>query len=726
MRPLVGIAMSNVTEQRGEPAAGSWLHEDRGLVTALLSFALRAGAVGGGLLGAVNQLALQVGPEPGPGLGTAAALLRALSAVLVSAGVGSVLGACSALLCAPLLSNERLRHLVPYLSGALASIWVGIYLTSVGLRALSGTYLSFSAIEFGLNGNAHLLDAALESFQLPLIGVAVTSVGLGVLSSWATRRYLRGGDRRPRLRAPAFVAGLSLVPVYLSEDLPSASPELSLASSFMSPLARSDDDTTPDTVGKPLLGAALEAADTWTKRAQSVKAGKPNILLTVLESVPERRLGYAGNTRKPTPNIDRLALEGVRFRRVWATATHSNYAQMALLSSLFPRRGAGLDVYKHIDYPRVLLHDLTAQLGYETAAISSQDERWQGMLRFQDTGTPIYRWHAVNHPGPHLDIGSELAVPDHLTTDHALSWLGHRTGRRWALTLTFQATHFPYRLPAGQAQPFEPNVPAKGTFNYLRYPQSETAVAKNRFDNALAYVDAQIGRVRAFLDATGQLADTLWIVTSDHGEMFHEHDSVTHGKTLYDAEARVPLIIHWPKALEAREVLDPVSHLDVVPTLLDLLELPPHPALQGASVFDKSEERRPRSIYMNIQGLRTVEALVCYPWKVIVDRSAQRVRLFDLEADPDETRDLAKEHLRVAESMRAALHAQMRAQHAYHGKDDSMRRAFFAPRMLPCPAEVSGKAPARGVAQSRAEGSPDQAHEKPVTAVGTRRTPDDG
>ncbi len=662
-----------------------------------MSFSARAGGVGGAMLGALNQLALQVGPEPGPALHSCGAVLRALAAVAVSAGVGAALGAVGALLCAPLISHRRLRYLVPVFFGVLSFVWVGVYLTSVVLRALSGTYLSFAAIEFGLNGNAHLFEAAIQTFKVPLAVVISVCLGLGLWAAWGAHLSLMQLSEPRRLRKPAIALGVGLLPGVFVEDIAAASPELSLAASLMPPLSDSN-----ATAWQPALGDTIASAEDWKVRATKGKSPRPKILFTLLESVPERRLGYAGSHRKVTPNLDRIAMAGLRFRRVWATATHSNYAQMALRSSLFPRRGPGLDVYKRLDYPRVLLHDLTHVLGYETAAISSQDERWQGMLRFQNTGTPIFRWHAADHPGPHVDIGSELAVPDHLTTDRALSWLGRNTAKPWALSLTFQATHFPYRIPAGEAKPYAPNVPEPGTFNYLRYPEGQRDVAENRFDNALAYVDRQIGRLYAYLDATRQLEDTLWIITSDHGELFHEHGNVTHGKTLYDAEARVPLIVHWPKGLEAREILDPVSHLDIVPTILDLLDAPPHPAHQGKSVFAKNE-RAPRPVYMNIQGLRTVEGLVCYPWKVIVDRSAQRVRLFNLEADPGEKRDLATTEIKVAEAMRGTLHAQVRAQRAYHREDSSMRKVRFAPRLLSCPPEVSraqGR-PAQGVAQSQ-------------------------
>src|SRR5690606_4975372 len=120
-------------------------------------------------------------------------------------------------------------------------------------------------------------------------------------------------------------------------------------------------------------------------------------LLVMLESVATGFVGYLGSDLGVTPNLDSLAESGLVMTRAWSTATHSNYAQMAVLSSLVPRRGLGLDTYETLHYPRVLLHDVFSKLGYAPATISSQDESWQGMHRFQDTGTPHWFADARSH-----------------------------------------------------------------------------------------------------------------------------------------------------------------------------------------------------------------------------------------------------------------------------------------------------------------------------------------
>ncbi|MEB2324359.1 MAG: sulfatase, partial [Sorangiineae bacterium] len=436
-------------------------------------------------------------------------------------------------------------------------------------------------------------------------------------------------------------------------------------------------------------GPGLAAGAEWARvaRARGRRADRrPNVILVTLESIALGHLGYQGYPRPTTPNLDRIAKESLRARRAWTTATHSNYAQPAILSSLFPRRTTGFDVYRRLDYPRFLFHDLLASLGYETATISSQDENWQGMRRFEDTGTPQYFWDSRSFTGSHLDSGSERVVPDAETMTHALEWLTAHARGPFGLYLNLQMTHFPYKLPPGAPAPWQP-VEVRRGFNYLGYSAADHERAVNRYDAALRYVDAQLGRLERFLSARGLAERTLLIITADHGELFHEHGMVTHGKTLYEGEARVPLLVRFPGRVEPGELEAPVSTLDIMPTIAELLGVPPHPSFQGTSLLASSELAGERpAIFLNIQGLRSADAIVCWPWKLIVDRTGRRSQLFNLEADPAERHDRLAGELALAAALRATLEEQMRAQVRYHEPRGGARPKTFAPRLLGCPA----------------------------------------
>lgn len=691
--------------------------------TAWCGYSLLAGALVGLAGGAANLAVIGVGrasdaaQHPG--------IAHGLASLIVSAAAGALLLLLVGLLTAPLMATRPGRWLAAAIHGAAVTLLAVLLFTSVFLRAVTGAYVTLGAIEFGLNAERHVLGAALGPFRSWTLSLAAGAVMVLVGAAWLALRRGRAslGPRLSRtalVGAPTALVAAALPPVAL-EGLSAASPELALLASFDE---GAQAPPLPGPAGGPVVhatvaeqGPLLSAADGWRSAVREVAHERPNVLLLTLESVALGHLGYAGYSRETTPNLDRIAARSLRLRRAWTTATHSNYAQMAILSSLFPRRGAGLDVYQRLDYPRVLLHDLFYQLGYTTGTISSQDETWQGMRRFQQTDTPTHYWHSADYTGQHLDTGAELVVPDGVTVDQAASWIGQQRGKPWSLYMNLQVTHFPYRLPPGAPQPFQPTAPIRGDYSYVGWTSVDREVVVNRYDNALAYVDAQVGRLGQFLAQSGQLENTLWIITSDHGELFLEHDLVTHGRSLYDAEARVPLLVHWPRRVRPADAYEPVSHLDILPSLLDLMGLPTHPAFQGRSfVGARAEGDEAPAVFMNIQGLRTADALVCWPWKLIADRTGRRILLFNLEQDPDEHDDRAGKDVRIASEMFRVLRAQVVAQLAYHKPKSRERRQRFAPRLLACPSLPGTR---------RAEAQPAAALPKPLPEIAPTAPADD-
>ncbi len=444
-----------------------------------------------------------------------------------------------------------------------------------------------------------------------------------------------------------------------------------------------------DLVERALESPTLTSGADWDTRARSAIPSRPNVVMITLESAGANRFGFMGYRRDVTPNLDRIAEDGLVFERAYTTATHSNYAQMSILSSLFPRRGKTLDMYGRLDYPRHLMHDVAHALGFVTATISSQDESWQGMLRFQTTGTPTYVWSSPDFHGEHLSLISEDVVPDHETAAKAISWIDAHGREPFSLYVNLQSTHFPYPVPRDAARPWQPTEP-KGTFNFLTWREDDREAIENRYDDALHYVDEQVGAVFDALAARGLADSTIFVVAADHGEMFFDHDLVTHGRSLFEEETRVPFVIRYPALLPPERVAAPVSTLDVVPTILGLLGAPPHPAHQGEDVRWAGlpgHERR-GAIFMNIQGWKHLSAVVCLPYKLVFDPETEKTLLFDLDADPREARDVASARPAVRTALLDLLLAQIDAQQRYHQDSESgraLRADRYAPNLLACP-----------------------------------------
>lgn len=599
----------------------------------------------------------------------------------------------------------RFRHWVA-LAITAGVLWL-VIVTHLIAEAVYATALSpftVGAFEFVASSASQVLRVVVEGYWGTLLGFGLGTAVFVALTGIILRRAAFGPMASSRRLAAGVVVGLGVlfaINELVARDrggwsgVWASTPELAFVESVHVE-AKERAALEREHARGPEPGREIIAGRLWTSTAHTpVDDRRPNVLLIMLESVGENHVGYAGYRRpgsehSVTPNIDRLAAGSLRMRRAWTTATHSNYAQMAILSSLFPRRGSGLDTYKRLDYPRVLLHDFLHALSYQTATISSQDETWQGMLRFESTGTPTLFYHSRDHRGPLVATGSEKVVPDHLTAERVSRFIQGRQSEPWGVYVNFQMTHFPYKLPPGVRSRYSPATPDPKKFRYLSYPESDLDEALNKYDSALAYVDEQVGTLIEALRQSKQLDNTIVVLTSDHGELFHQHGMVTHGRSLYDAEARVPLLLHWPGVIEARSSDAPVSHLDILPTLAELLRVAPHPSFQGESFAqpDLIDPKR-KAIFMNIQGMRTAEAVVCWPYKLIKARQQRRPELYNLEQDPHEEEDLYHDGSHEADHLLRLIRAQMKAQLDYHHPgNQSLRDERYAPRMLTCDARL--------------------------------------
>jgi arylsulfatase A-like enzyme len=613
------------------------------------------------------------------------------TAALLGAG-GALLGVVTA----PVVRRPGARRVV---ATACATLWSAVALVlvaSVVFRIASGTFLTAGVLMFTLNGSDAIAHAATGEYLRTAIAAAL-ALSAGI---WCARRWLvpaAVGFAPPRRRDVSLALAVTLLAAlpyarrhdsrFLRSMLVNA-PLLALVSSFEVEL---DVDAANASLPKAPPGPPRTAEDAFRaaleapRACQGAPCPRPNVLLVILESIAPKHLGANGYPRR-TPAIDRLFEEGLVMTRAWTTATHSNYAQPAILSSLFPRRGHGLDQYEELDYPRFLFHDFFHALGYDTATISSQDEDWQGMRRFQDTGTPTHYWYADDFEGEALDSGVERTAPDEATADEALAWLKKPRARPFALYVNFQGTHFPYTLSREAPRPYLPDEPDRSNYSYLRYAESDRDVVVNRYDNALLHVDRQLARLREALEAAGVLDDTLIVLTADHGELFFDRDMVTHGRTLYDVEARVPVVLRWPRRLAPMRRDEPTSHLDVMPTVAALLDLPPHPSWQGRSFLRPVAEADVHAVFLNIQGLRFADAVVCWPWKLLHDRTGRERHLYHLADDPEELTDRIEAEPEIARALSDTLDQQLLAQLEYHHDDArALRGERFAPRMRRCP-----------------------------------------
>ncbi len=434
------------------------------------------------------------------------------------------------------------------------------------------------------------------------------------------------------------------------------------------------------TAADPPANAESRAAGApITRYAPPLDPARPNVVLVMLESLPWARTSLGGGAAGVTPNLDRLARESVVFSRAYTASTHSDYAQMAILSSLHPRKFDEHDFYTAIDYPRTLLWDTLRPAGYATAMFSCQNERWGNMLGFLDTpGLDLLR-HSPDWPDArHKGRGIESKVHEETPVREWMRWRA-RDGREPFFTyLNFQSNHFPYEIPPEAPAPFALfaiDFPA----SFFRYPREKAPVMLNRFHNALAYADRWLGEVVSSLEARAEWARTVLIVVSDHGEAFYEHDEPTHGSSLYEEQVRSFLLMRLP-GVEGRIVDEPVSLLDIAPLLLRHLGLPPHGNFQGRDdVLEATYDGQNRPLFFTIQGITFEDGVLFDGWKYVVNWDRRQRRLFHLAEDPEERRDLLAERSDRASALDTLLRAFLARQLTYYRARLWQRGRYPAP-----------------------------------------------
>jgi arylsulfatase A-like enzyme len=377
----------------------------------------------------------------------------------------------------------------------------------------------------------------------------------------------------------------------------------------------------------------------------SPQAKRHNVLVLLIESLRADTLTQLGGTRVVMPHLEQLATDSLLLARGYAQATHSNYADPTALSGQHPLRSSRYQQYpSEIPYPRVLLWDLLQPLGYSTAIISSQNENWGGMLNFLKTPALQHLFHAETFHNNYAPADEGFAkwseqfkrsgkVDDADTVNEIIRFIAE-THKPFVIYSNLQNSHFPYRFP-------EPGTfqPSQVDFNYTfaNFPRDMIPVVKNRYHNALHFIDEQLGRLFAALRERNLWDDTIIVVTGDTGQAFFEHDFAGHGRTPYEELVHIPVIVHAP-GLKPQISQRLSQQADIAPTVLSLLGLPPHPAFQGASALPGEVPERPIFSIVQVPAQREI-AVIEGSFKLIADGDTKR-ELYDLSSDPAE-----REHL---------------------------------------------------------------------------------
>jgi arylsulfatase A-like enzyme len=384
----------------------------------------------------------------------------------------------------------------------------------------------------------------------------------------------------------------------------------------------------------------------------SVKDG-PNVVVILVDTFRADRLGVAGYKRDGgslTPNLDRFAATATRFTHAYAHAANTPRSFPTIMTSRLPSQitfHKAFHNFPAILDENVMLFEVLAAAGLHTASFSShfyfepRRKAGQGVAEYDNAG-------ALDLVAGNADYAAPRIVPKVVARLESLAAERRRFG---------MFVHL-----------FEPHS------TYLDHPEHPVTARGEpglvaRYDYEIATDDAWIGKILDVLDSTKLSERTVVIVLSDHGEAFGLHAfegqrAFFHGQTLYDEVLRVPLLVRIPGV--AASVRDEVVGLvDVAPTIVDALGLPPQPTFSGRSLVPlaRGQALEPRDVRAEILPTPdlddTISALITGDGteKIITSAKHASTEVYDLRADPDEKKNLAPRDEARTKRLRARLDA---------------------------------------------------------------------
>jgi arylsulfatase A-like enzyme len=401
------------------------------------------------------------------------------------------------------------------------------------------------------------------------------------------------------------------------------------------------------------------------------EAAKPNILLIVADDLGYADLGCYGCKDIRTPNLDRLAEQGVRLTDFYASAPVCSPTRASLMTGRYPQR-FGLDwAIGYREKSRGLaakgasLPYLLRKRGYATALYGKWHLGYEKQFGpnahgFEDffgfLGPDLdYYTHltALGEPGLYVNtkLTEEKGYMTDLITEHALAYLKRTTRRPFFLEVAYSAPHFPFQAPdrPDDRRTLRTYGPELGT--------------RSDYVKMVERIDEGIGKLLAALEKTSRERDTFVIFLSDNGgERLSDNTPFFHGKyALWEGGIRVPCILRWPGVLPTKTVSrQPTIVMDLTASMLAAGGASlPEGTLDGEDLVPLLSAKKPareRTFYWRLPrpdeyfGQKAVRR---GRWKYVYDRESEL--MFDLEKDSSEKRNVAFQHPDEVRTLRAAL-----------------------------------------------------------------------
>ncbi len=390
-----------------------------------------------------------------------------------------------------------------------------------------------------------------------------------------------------------------------------------------------------------------------------------NVIVYLIDTLRRDKLSiYNPNTRVKTPNIERLAKQGVVFDNCYVQGNWSKASSAAFFTGLYPQKTRAETVSEKLSKKLTLLPERLKKNGITTAAFISNG--YLGAKFGFRQGWDYYR-----NP-----IRENLPSD----TEHLLRlfwpWFEKHKQNRFFVYLGTIDPHVPYDPPKKFLKMYDPKPynykkgpiqPRKTGYLLAKIKKNPKIMSKRDwfhlealYDGEVSYNDDQLGKLWDRLVKEGVAQDTMLIITSDHGDEFRDHGSVGHGHTVYEELIHMPLIVVYPplfapaKDGSIRRIEDYVEHIDIHATILDAMGVGVPKDIDGESflplVVDPTPHKRWYALSTMLDRYRTV---ITGNWKLLL--KGPSARLFNLSADPKEKNNIREKHPIVSEYLRGII-----------------------------------------------------------------------
>jgi len=569
-----------------------------------------------------------------------------------------------------LLFNLRLAF-----TGLLVGLAVGFMIR--GLRGsawrprVKGLLVAFSLWALVLTPVALWINRIYLKFSLNLVFFGVSALflillagGVWLFSHWLTPRFRDGASR------PLAVRHLALITVLL----------FTLAA-FLPLLAG------------PASGASPSASAAGTDAATADR----NVILISVDTLRADRISRTGPVACTTPNFDRLAEEGVLFDRAQATSSWTLSSIASMLTSLYPTGHGVMRMHDQLDSLRETVAEKVSAGGFRTVAVVTNGwllepfgvgqgfqvyDHMKHRLRAEYWNSHL--WFRFIRPlrKRRAPVGEESqgeTADSVLPLKHAIATLEANQSENFFFWLHVIDPHEPYvargKWAAKAGQGYKGRIGRLDSGLVMQYRTGQILKLEDRrhiedlYNREVEYTDMVIGQFLDRIRELGLMRNTLIIFTSDHGEEFWEHDSVSHGHTCFTELVNIPLIIRPPDAESVernRRIEAQVSLVDLAPTILDYLGLPGLDHAEGISLMPVlRHEQEPVSrpvFYEAMAYFGEKKGVNDGRYKYVLTEETGREELYDLFEDPGEQWNLVHSHPELKLELKGLLMDHLKVQ----------------------------------------------------------------